>query len=937
LTLINNFFINLKKVQLYFRIFTNLYKLKKFSFEKISDHVDDLLERVSLNIDIMKGIKKDKSKADVENELSEIKQSYDLKFSHSNSQYIKDQTNRSIANSDVDLFDIDNTYYPFIPKIYSKPNAITPLNPGIAEARETRKMNADTIRQINFKDRKAREFDENKRLFAHPYGDEIRGFFNNFSDRFEKINNLLSPSKDKLKFIKIKIFDMLQLNTMGDVNSNFFAIKNQLKKLDLEQKYSAIEKYNSVQRKILNSENKNVKLTLDDFKNKEALNDAKNNNNEDLIPFYEIEYLNLDLTNLIYVDTPEFLGEMIKEISKYSTEIAVDLEHHQKESFLGITCLIQISTRFNDYIIDAIKLRSHLQDLNKIFTDPKIVKVLHGSDFDVLWLQKDFGVYIVNMFDTGQAARVLNFTSFSLAYLLTSICGVNPDKKYQLADWRVRPLPEEMLKYAREDTHYLLYCYDVLKSQLIKKSLMRSESILYNIALNYKKSCDLTLKEFIKPSVKETEYYQMKSQSVSSLNKKQFSIFKLLYKFRDYIARKLDYSTNFILNNKLLSQISKAFDYNNPTNFKNSILEIVYNKENNGKYGLFIKHLNDLFVHVNEKIESLKNKKDNKDFKQLENNYLDNMKKNFYNVSTNKNIKIANANQALNIFDTNKKDTANADSKDSNNKGFNLKVLASNFEIKDLKIKEDIRLPFTTQGMKSNLSFKTRESFPSINYKNEYNSVIKKFENFNLISFLQEGKANLQIKIKTIDKKEEPKTDAIKVSNTSEVQLGEKVQFVKESNNIKNTKKPDIYNVSSNAKVEEKLEKFLQMKRKQEMIDLTDYNINGNARSNKNIDNQGKFANKNYKKNKDLSLHSSDDINESESESEPDVLEFVNKRKGLINNDLNLKSEIIKGNFQSYIYYLFSLFILIFLDKLQTYEHLVDEHKKLNSKFKKKK
>lgn len=41
--------------------------------------------------------------------------------------------------------------------------------------------------------------------------------------------------------------------------------------------------------------------------------------------------------------------------------------------------------------------------------------------------------------------------------------GLQTDKKYQLADWRVRPLPEELLVYARMDTHYLLYIYDCLK------------------------------------------------------------------------------------------------------------------------------------------------------------------------------------------------------------------------------------------------------------------------------------------------------------------------------------------------------------------------------------------------------------------------------------------------------------------------------------------
>lgn len=43
------------------------------------------------------------------------------------------------------------------------------------------------------------------------------------------------------------------------------------------------------------------------------------------------------------------------------------------------------------------------------------------------------------------------------------VSSLQADKKYQLADWRVRPLPEELLLYARTDTHYLLYIYDRLK------------------------------------------------------------------------------------------------------------------------------------------------------------------------------------------------------------------------------------------------------------------------------------------------------------------------------------------------------------------------------------------------------------------------------------------------------------------------------------------
>ena len=124
--------------------------------------------------------------------------------------------------------------------------------------------------------------------------------------------------------------------------------------------------------------------------------------------------------------------------------------------------------------------RQIINGLRPFFDDPKIVKVLHGADHDIEWLQRDLGIYVVNMFDTGQASRVLQMKSFGLAHLLQHYCGVLTDKKYQLADWRVRPLGSEMMKYAREDTHYLLYIYDCIRKDLIEQGAKQNQQMLKN-------------------------------------------------------------------------------------------------------------------------------------------------------------------------------------------------------------------------------------------------------------------------------------------------------------------------------------------------------------------------------------------------------------------------------------------------------------------------
>ena len=67
--------------------------------------------------------------------------------------------------------------------------------------------------------------------------------------------------------------------------------------------------------------------------------------------------------------------------------------------------------------------------------------------------------------------------------MLRKYCRVNTDKKYQRADWRERPLSEEMLLYARMDTHYLIYIYEALKRDF---SSLRTGKVTTGIVDNIK-------------------------------------------------------------------------------------------------------------------------------------------------------------------------------------------------------------------------------------------------------------------------------------------------------------------------------------------------------------------------------------------------------------------------------------------------------------------
>ncbi|NXD79700.1 EXOSX protein, partial [Halcyon senegalensis] len=263
-------------------------------------------------------------------------------------------------------------------------------------------------------------------------------------------------------------------------------------------------------------------------------------------------YRPVEETPCHFITTLDELVELNEKLMNCK-EFALDLEHHSYRSFLGLTCLMQISTRTEDFIIDTLELRSDMNILNETFTDPAIVKVLHGADSDVEWLQKDFGLYLVNMFDTHQAARLLNLGRHSLDHLLKLYCSVDADKQYQLADWRIRPLPEEMIRYAREDTHYLLYIYDKVREALWE----RGNEQPTQLQVVWQRSRDICLKKYIKPLFSDESYLELYSKQKKHLDTQQLAAFRLLFAWRDKMARQEDESTGYVLPSHMLLKISE--------------------------------------------------------------------------------------------------------------------------------------------------------------------------------------------------------------------------------------------------------------------------------------------------------------------------------------------------------------------------------------------
>lgn len=262
------------------------------------------------------------------------------------------------------------------------------------------------------------------------------------------------------------------------------------------------------------------------------------------------------LNGCTMVQTMKDLEAMISQLKECDV-IAIDVEHYNGQSYRGFVCLVQISGGDTDWVVDPFGIFGEMWRLNEVTTDPCILKVMHGAESDVLWLQRDFGVYIVNMFDTLKAAEVCCVSGgHSLSSLLKNLMGVSLDKSYQLADWRIRPIPSGMLNYAAADTHYLIALYNVLKNRALELDSIGDEEGVsgcadYRVQRIMMRSRGVCLRQYRERSFDSVACaiaaLRKNGQEPAGISYLSFNILVNVMSLRNYAARVLDESETFLL------------------------------------------------------------------------------------------------------------------------------------------------------------------------------------------------------------------------------------------------------------------------------------------------------------------------------------------------------------------------------------------------------
>jgi ribonuclease D len=249
----------------------------------------------------------------------------------------------------------------------------------------------------------------------------------------------------------------------------------------------------------------------------------------------------------IWVDTADGTAAVADACASQGS-MALDTEADSLHSYFHKTCLIQVTADGGDFVIDPLALEdADLRPLWRLVEDPSVPVLMHGADYDIRVLDRDYGVRIHGLEDTQIMAQLLGEPKTGLAALLDQELGVSLDKRHQRADWGHRPLKRSQVVYAAADTAHL--------AGLAAKLRVRLEE-LGRWPWAVEEFARLEQVRHVEPEPDPLAFERVKG--IRALRGAERDRAFTLYEWRDAEARRLDVPPFKVLGNKPLVELARA-------------------------------------------------------------------------------------------------------------------------------------------------------------------------------------------------------------------------------------------------------------------------------------------------------------------------------------------------------------------------------------------
>lgn len=244
------------------------------------------------------------------------------------------------------------------------------------------------------------------------------------------------------------------------------------------------------------------------------------------------------------VDRDELLLEYFEGVPASGTHVcAIDTEadslHRYKESL----CLIQFSFRSDLFLIDPLKIKEF--DPLSSFLKESIVW-MHGADYDMTMLRRQFGGLPHTVYDTQIGARLLGARKFGLADLVNHYFGIELSKSSQKADWGKRPLSAKMIEYALNDVRYLLPMGELIVGDLRKRGRLEW----------FEESCVAARRKVLERDDCREDAWRI--QGSGRLDRRGLAFLRALWHWRDTEAQAWDRPSFMVATNRLLIEWSEC-------------------------------------------------------------------------------------------------------------------------------------------------------------------------------------------------------------------------------------------------------------------------------------------------------------------------------------------------------------------------------------------
>ncbi len=221
------------------------------------------------------------------------------------------------------------------------------------------------------------------------------------------------------------------------------------------------------------------------------------------------------------------------------------LYHHRDK-----VCLVQIATDRGDaFLVDSLAV--DLAPLAPALSEPRLVKVLHGADYDVTTLKRDFGFSFHALFDTMLAARLLGRSELGLVAVARDELGVTLTKTNQKDDWSRRPLTPQQEAYALADVTHLVALRERLAARL--EAVSRTEWL--------REECDAVAALEPQARRRDPDAY-LAVKGAKRLAPRSLAALRELHSWRERRAEATDIPAFRILGNEALLKLAETLPAN---------------------------------------------------------------------------------------------------------------------------------------------------------------------------------------------------------------------------------------------------------------------------------------------------------------------------------------------------------------------------------------